>query len=139
MAVSTGTRRTAVAAVPLLVIGGFALVGGHRAAAGSALGVLMLVLFFAGGRAPMLLARTAPAGPLFLLVAMGYVLRVVLLLAALLAFQHRSWLDRPALAATIIAGALAWTGWLVQRHLRSRQPTLEIADPAPVPASAVVR
>jgi ATP synthase protein I len=128
MAVTASRRRTAVAAVPLLVVAGFALSGGAPAAAGAALGVAMVVLFFAGGRAPMLLARTVPAGPLFLLVALGYVLRVVLLLAVLLAFGHNSWLDRSAVAATVIAGALAWTLLLVRRHLTSRQPTLEIAE-----------
>jgi hypothetical protein len=123
-----GRRLLALVAVPVLVVAGFALVGGHRAAAGSALGLVMLVLFFAGGRAPMLLAPSVAPGPLFLLVAMGYVLRVVLLLAVLVAFGRKDWLDSSAVAVTVVAGALAWTGWLVRQHLTARQPTLEIAE-----------
>src|SRR2546423_397611 len=115
-----GRRRTALAALPVLWVAGFALSGGTPAAAGAAPGVAMVVLFFAGGRAPMLLARTVPAGPLFLLLALGYVLRVVLLLAVLLAFGHKSSLNRSAVAATVISGALAWSLLLVRRHLTSR-------------------
>jgi hypothetical protein len=137
--VSKVSRGAAFAAAAVLVVLGFALAGGSRAAWGSALGIALVVLFFAGGRAPMLLARTAPAGPLFLLVAMGYVLRVVLLLAVLISFDHRTWLDRSAVAATIISGALLWTGWLVVRHVTSRQPTLEIPDAAPLTTTGVAQ
>ena len=81
-------------------------------APGQASGVAMVVLFFAGGRAPMLLANSTPAGQLFLLVAVGYVLRVVLLLAAFVNLGEAAWLDRQAVAATVVAGALGWTGCL---------------------------
>ena len=130
MAITTSRlgRATALAAVPVLVVAGFAAFGGHRAAAGAGLGVVMLALFFAGGRAPMSLARTSAPGPLFVLITTGYVLRILLLLAVLKNFGHASWLDRSAVAATVIAGALAWTGWLVRRHLTSQQPTLELPE-----------
>ena len=127
---SRAGRAAVLVAVPVLVVAGFALAGGHRAAAGAALGVVMLTLFFAGGRAPMSLARSTPPGPLFVLITTGYVLRIVVLLAVLKAFGHASWLDRSAVAATVIAGALAWTGWLVRRHLTSQQPTLELTETA---------
>lgn len=131
MQISASQRRTALAAAPVLVIAGFAIGGGQRSAAGATLGVAMIVLFFAGGRAPMFLASSTPAGQLFLLVAMGYVLRVVLLLVVLVNLGDASWLDRKAVAATVIAGALLWTAALVHAHLTSRQPTLVIA---PTPA-----
>jgi ATP synthase protein I len=126
MAISSSARRAAMAAVPVVWVAAFWLGGGAASAAGAGLGVAMVVLFFAGGRAPMLLARTAPAGPLFLLVAVGYVLRVVLLLAVLVAFGHSGWLDRSAVAATVICGALAWTMLLVRGHVTSHRPTIEI-------------
>src|SRR5471030_1693045 len=113
MAISASTRRMALLAAPILVVGGFWLAGGNRSGAGAALGVALVVLFFAGGRAPMLLANSTPAGQLFLLVALGYVLRVVLLLAAFETFGQDGRFDRTAVAATVVAGALGWTGWLV--------------------------
>ena len=129
------TRRTALVAAPLLLVAGCWLVGGDRSGAGAALGLGLVVLFFAGGRAPMLLASSTPAGQLFLLVAMGYVLRVVLLLVVLVNVGDASWLDRQTAAAMILLGALGWTGYLVQRHVTSRQPTLEIAPAADLVAS----
>jgi hypothetical protein len=130
MATSVLRRRTAMGAALVLVVAAFWVVGGDRSGAGAGVGIAMVVLFFAGGRAPMLLASSTPAGQLFLLVAMGYVLRVVLLLVVLVNLGEASWLDRQAVAATILAGALAWTAYLVRAHVTSRQPTLEIA-PAP--------
>jgi ATP synthase protein I len=126
MQVSTSARRTALAVVPILVVCGFWIVGGDRSGAGAALGVAMVVLFFAGGRAPMALARTTPAGPLFLLIAMGYVLRVVLLLAVFIALGDAGWVDHSAVASTVVSGALLWSAALVHGHATSRQPTLEI-------------
>jgi hypothetical protein len=131
MPVSASARRTALVAAPVLVIAGFALGGGARSAAGAAIGVAMVVLFFLGGRAPMALASAIPAGQLFLLIALGYVLRVVLLLAVLLSLGNAGWLDRSAVAATVVSGALLWSAALVHGHLTSRQPTLVIeAAPA---------
>ncbi|MDX6254990.1 MAG: hypothetical protein QOJ11_1324 [Frankiales bacterium] len=138
MQISASARRTALAAAPILEVAGFWIAGGNRSGAGAALGVAMVVLFFAGGRAPMLLANFTPAGQLFLLVAVGYLLRVVLLLVVLVNFGAASWLDRQAVAATVLAGALGWTGYLVRAHLSSRQPTLVIA-PAPLPHPAEAR
>lgn len=135
MTTSASTRRTALAAALVLVAGAFWLVGGDRAGAGAGVGIAMVVLFFAGGRAPMLLANSTPAGQLFLLVAMGYLLRVVLLLVVLVNLGQSSWLDRQAVAATILVGALAWTGYLVRAHVTSRQPTLEIAPTPDLAAS----
>jgi ATP synthase protein I len=129
MAITAGARRTALVAAPLLAIAGFALAGGVRSAAGAALGVAMVVLFFAGGRAPMSLARTTPAGQLFLLISLGYTLRIVLLLVAFRSFGNSTWLDRSAVAATVVAGSLLWTAALVHAHLTSRAPTLDIAVP----------
>jgi ATP synthase protein I len=131
---STRLRRTAMVAVPVLLVGGFWVSSGNRGAAGAGLGVAMIVLFFAGGRAPMFLANSTPAGQLFLLIAMGYILRVVLLLAVLLAFRDAGWLDRTAVATTVLTGALLWTAALVQAHLTTEQPTLVI-EPAPLPAT----
>lgn len=132
MAISATARRTALVAAPFLVVAGFAMAGGERSAAGAALGVAMVVLFFAFGRAPMFLASTTPPGPLFLLISMGYVLRIVAMLAVFKALSADRWLDKSAVAATVIVGALAWTAYLVRAHLTSQQPTLEIATPAPV-------
>ncbi|MDX6201940.1 MAG: hypothetical protein QOF82_2736 [Frankiales bacterium] len=126
MQISANGRRTAVVAVPIVVICGFWAVGGDKSGAGAALGVGMVVLFFAGGRAPMALARTTPPGPLFLLIAMGYVLRVVLLLAVFLALGDAGWVDHSAVAATVVSGALLWSAALLHGHVTSRQPTLEI-------------
>lgn len=127
MAISATARRTALLAAPVLVVAGFAIGGGERSAAGAALGVAMVVLFFAGGRAPMFLASTTPPGPLFLLISMGYVLRIVAMLAVFKGLSADGWVDKSAIAATVIAGALAWTAYLVHAHLTSQQPTLEIA------------
>jgi ATP synthase protein I len=135
MQITASARRTATAAALILVIAAFWLAGGHRAGTSAALGVAMLVLFFAGGRAPMILADTAPAGLLFLLIATGYVLRVVLLLAVLLAFGDAGWVDRSVVAATVVTGSLLWTAALVRSHLTSRQPTLVI-EAQPMLASA---
>jgi hypothetical protein len=132
MTITASMRRTALLAVPVLLVGGFWLLDGDRGGAGAALGVAMVTLFFAGGRAPMFLADSTPAGPLFLLIAMGYVLRVLLLLVALLAFGDAGWVDRGAVATTVITGALLWTASLVHGHLTSRQPTLVI-EPTPLP------
>ena len=137
MSNAASLRRLALVAVPVLLVSGFWLGDGNRGGAGAALGVAMVVLFFAGGRAPMFLADTTPAGQLFLLIAMGYVLRIVLLLAALLAFGTAHWLDRAAVATTVITGALLWTVSLVHRDLTTRRPTLVIEPAAlPVPAGA---
>ncbi len=130
MQISANTRRLALVAAPVLWVAAFWIGGGDRSGAGAGLGLAMIVLFFAGGRAPMLLARTTPASQLFLLVAMGYVLRVVLLLVVLVNLGDAAWLNRQAVAATILVGALGWTAALVHAHLTSRQPTLEIA-PSP--------
>ena len=137
MMITASVRRAALLAVPVLLVGGFWLLDGDRGGAGSALGVAMVTLFFAGGRAPMFLANSTPAGPLFLLIALGYVLRVVLLLAVLLAFGDADWVDRRAVAATVITGALLWTASLIHRDLTTRRPTLVI-EPAPkaVPVGA---
>ena len=134
MAITARARRTALFVAPLAVIAGFAVAGGGPSAAGAALGVAMVVLFFAGGRAPMTLARTTPPGPLFALIFMGYALRVVLLLAAFRAFGASTWLDRTAVASTVILGAMLWTASLVHAHATSHQPTLEIDT---VPTSVV--
>jgi ATP synthase protein I len=131
MQISVRVRRTAILAVPVLVIAGFAVAGGSRSAAGAAIGVAMVVLFFAGGRAPMALANTTPAGLLFLLVVFGYLLRVLLLVVVLRAIGGASWVSSPAVGATVISGALLWTAVLVHDHLTSRQPTIVIA-PTPV-------
>jgi ATP synthase protein I len=135
MMITASVRRAALLAVPVLLVGGFWLLDGDRGGAGAALGVAMVTLFFAGGRAPMFLANSTPAGPLFLLIALGYVLRVVLLLAVLLAFGDAGWVDSAAVATTVITGALLWTLALVHRHMTSRQPTLVI-EPAPQPVTA---
>ncbi|BEP11810.1 hypothetical protein acdb102_01210 [Acidothermaceae bacterium B102] len=137
MVTSTRLRRTAMVAVPVLLVAGFWLSAGNRGAAGAGLGVAMVVLFFAGGRAPMFLANSTPAGQLFLLIAMGYILRVVLLLAVLLSFRDAGWVDHTAVAATVLAGALLWTAALVQAHLTAQQPTLVI-EPAPQPVAVGV-
>ena len=131
MAISASTRRVALVAAPILLIAGFWVAGGNRSGAGAALGVALVVLFFAGGRAPMLLANSTPAGQLFLLVALGYVLRVLLLLATIRGLADAAWLNHDAVAATVIAGSLGWTTYLAGRHLTSRQPTLEIAAGVP--------
>jgi ATP synthase protein I len=132
MMITASVRRTALLVVPVVLVGGSWLLDGNRGAAGAALGVAMVTLFFAGGRAPMLLADSTPAGPLFLLIAMGYVLRVLLLLVVLLAFGDAGWVDRAAVAAAVLTCALLWTVSLVHRHLTSRQPTLVI-EPTPLP------
>jgi hypothetical protein len=128
---SKAARAAALVAVPVLMVAGFAslaIAGGHRAAAGAGLGAVMLILFFVGGRAPMTLARSSPPGPLFVLISTGYVLRILLLLVVLKKVGHATWLDRSAVAVTVIAGAIAWTGWLVRRHMTSQQPTLELTE-----------
>jgi hypothetical protein len=131
MQISASIRRTALLAAPILLISGFWIGGGSRSGAGAALGVALVVLFFAGGRAPMLLANSTPAGQLFLLVALGYVLRILLLLATIRGLADAAWLDHDAVAATVIAGSLGWTAYLAAHHLNSRQPTLEIAAGVP--------
>jgi ATP synthase protein I len=133
MQISVTARRTALVAAPILLVAGFWIAGGDRSAAGAALGAVMVVLFFAGGRAPMFLANSTPAGQLFLLVALGYLLRVVVLLAVLVNVGDASWLDRKAVAVAVVSGALLWTGSLVHAHLTSRRPTLE-PSPAGLPA-----
>lgn len=131
MVTSARLRLSSMVAVPVLLVAGFWACSGDRGAAGAALGVAMIVLFFAGGRAPMFLANSTPAGQLFLLIAMGYILRVVLLLAALLAFRDAGWVDHTAVATTVLVGALLWTAVLVQAHLTTKQPILVI-EPSPL-------
>lgn len=115
----------AVATLGLAAAVVLAATGGADAAVGAVLGVALTIIFLFAGRIPVRLADNVPPAVSFLLLGLGYVLRVVLLLAALAALRPATWVDSHALGLTVIATALAWSLVALRAHQTSRQPTIE--------------
>jgi hypothetical protein len=99
--------------------------GGTEAAAGAVVGLGLVTAFFLVGRIPVRLAPVVPAALGFLLLGLGYALRIVLLVLALGAVRELDHVDGRATAATVILGALVWSFVQVGAHVTSRRPTIE--------------
>jgi len=104
-----------------------AVVSGSDAVLGAAIGLALVAGFFLGGRVPVRLSGLVPAGVSFLLLGLGYVLRLALLLVALRALRGAPWLDTDVLGVTVVVASLVWVGaqtwaYLVQNPLPRRDP-----------------
>ncbi len=107
-----------------------ALLSGAPAARGVAIGTAMVVLFFGGGTLVVdAVAAVSPRASL-LVALLTYTLQVVLA-GMVLAGLHRSGaLDGDVsgtwLGGTVIAGTTAWSGTLLVRSVRTRQPLYDL-------------
>lgn len=106
-----------------------ALLGGADALVSVLIGTVLVAAFFLTGRLPAVLGPDIPRGAAFLLLGMGYVLRVMVLLVAFRLLRDVDWIDRRVLGGTVIVGALLWGAAQLYAHLTSRQPTV-----VPVPS-----
>jgi hypothetical protein len=115
-----GATCAAIALLPA-VAGAF---GGADAAVGTLVGLALVTAFFLVGRIPVRLAPVVPAGLGFLLLGLGYALRIVLLILALGAVRNLAHVDGRVVAGTVILGALVWSFAQVGAHVTSRRPTI---------------
>jgi ATP synthase protein I len=119
--------RAAPVVLACALLGAFTAAAGLRGATGSAIGVGLVVAFFAAGAIPRGLPSSTPSGTLFGIVMVGYLTRVLAMIVALRLLTGVHVIDSYALGVTVIVGALVWSAMLVHGHLTSRQPTIEIA------------
>jgi peptidoglycan/LPS O-acetylase OafA/YrhL len=101
------------------------LLGGPDAAAGAAIGPALVAAFFAGGWVPVAVGTRVPALLAFILLGLGYALRIVLLLVVLTALRDARWVDGRVLGGTVVFAALVWGFVQIGVHVTSRRPTIE--------------
>jgi protein-S-isoprenylcysteine O-methyltransferase Ste14 len=96
-----------------------------------AVGTLLVLLFFLAGQVPVRLAPLVGGGAGFLLLGLGYVLRLLLLLVAMRAVTRADWLAPEVVGVTVVLGALIWLNVHAVRHFRAarRTPVLELELP----------
>lgn len=109
-------------------VGALAAVRGPDAAWGAALGLAIVAAFFLGGQVPVLLSRQVPAGVSFVLLGLGYVLRLLLLLVVLRSVRGATWLDTDVLGVTVILASLVWIAAQTWTYL-TRNPLPDRAVP----------
>lgn len=128
--VSAPGRRFAVVAT-LLVAGGLAalLSRGAPGLVGFGIAIGAVVVFFAGGAIPTRAAAVSGALAGFLLLGLGYLLRILGLLVLLAALRNVSWVDRHVLGLTVVLAALAWSWLAIRAHQTSRQPIIAYTPP----------
>jgi hypothetical protein len=97
-----------------------ALAGPEGGAAGVAVATAVVLLFFAGGKVPLLLVDGQPdrAGVGFLVLMMTYALRLVGLLVVLTAAARSGLVDTRLTAVSVIVLTLVWTTAAVGSVLR---------------------
>lgn len=137
---------TRSAFVPTLLVGPVAIVvaaviGGGRAALGSALGYAVTIAFFTLGMIVMLrfAANTAPL--LFMATALAVFFgQLIFLLVVILLLRNAEWLDGTAFGLTALAVALVWQVFQIIGYLRTRRlvydettPQGEVAGEASTP------
>lgn len=104
-----------------------AALGGTEALAGSLIGLVLVGVFFLGGRIPVRFADRVPKGVAFAVLGLNYVVRILLLLVALTALANAPWIDPRYVGGTVILGALVWSVLQIGEHMTSRRPTIEPA------------
>lgn len=121
---------SAAGTVGLLLLLAAAFTTGPAAAAGVAIGVVMVCAVFAFGAVVLgVVATLAPAASL-LVALLTYTLQVVLVGVVYVALNDGGALDGPIdprwLSAAVIACTLAWTWALVATSMRARQPLYDL-------------
>lgn len=104
-----------------------------RGALASLLGVLIAVVFFAGGL--YLMKRVTNANPLSVLVGAlaVYLGQIILLGVVILTLSDADWLDGQAFGLSILAVAVIWQVVTVTAFIRVRKPVYDEPVEKPVP------
>ncbi|GII56398.1 ATP synthase protein I [Planotetraspora thailandica] len=102
------------AAVPTLVVGLVAvivaaLVTGAKGALGAAIGLILVGVFFTLGLAVVSWAGRVSPMAMMAAAVVGYVVKVLVIMAVLTAFQDTTAFNPRAFAFSVIACTLAWT------------------------------
>jgi hypothetical protein len=126
-----GTGLTSV--VGLVTVVGCALLAGRAAALGALLAVTLTLSFLLVGQLPLVQAARGRPRLAALLLLVLYVVRVLLLLAAFVAFYVSDEVDGRALGIGLMVCGAAWTAGVVWSALRWRPAVVEI-DEAPAAA-----
>ncbi len=93
------------------------------------LAVVLLLAFLLVGQVPLAVAARGQAGPAAMLLVLGYVSRLVIALAAVVAVRSGT-LDRRAIGVTVIVAALGWTAGAVWAWRTWRPPVVEVPLPS---------
>jgi hypothetical protein len=110
----------------LAVVVAWIVVGSHGPLS-ALLGVGMVIGFFSASGLPFLFAREVGAGFAFLVLGMGYVLRILLGVVIYAVAVSSDAIDRQVVGLTVIGCALVWVNTQVVHGLsRRNQPTLDL-------------
>jgi ATP synthase protein I len=111
------------ALIPTVVVGVLAVVvaafvGGGKAALGAALGVLVVVVFFAVGLVVVGRASRVSAYAAMNAAILTYLVKIGVLFAFIVAFKDTTLFDTKAFGLTIVVCTLVWTGFEVRGFTR---------------------
>lgn len=111
------------ALIPTVVVGVLAVVvaafvGGGTAALGAALGVLVVVVFFAVGLVVVGRASRVSAYAAMNAAILTYLVKIGVLFAFIVAFKDTTLFDTKAFGLTIVVCTLVWTGFEVRGFTR---------------------
>jgi hypothetical protein len=116
-----------------LIVAVAAVLRGRNGAISAAIALAIVLVNFLVAAA--LLDRAAPAGPtaLGIAAAVGYVVRLSLIVAALVALRHRSWIDLPTLGVVLVGTHVGLLFWEMKYlSLTLAAPALRPAPPSPL-------
>ena len=130
----TGLQALVRPAVTGALIAGALCAGWATATAGlvglgsAVLAVVLLLAFLLVGQVPLAVAARGQAGPAAMLLVLGYVSRLVIALAAVVAVRSGA-LDRRSLGVTLIFAGLGWTVGTVWAWRTWQPPVVDVPLP----------
>jgi ATP synthase protein I len=108
------------------VLVAWAAVGAHGPLS-ALLGTAIVLAFFGLGAVPLLLAGRGANGLAWMVLGLGYVLRILIGVVVYAVAVSSDAIDRSAVGLTVIACALVWLNTQLVTGLRRRnQPTLDV-------------
>lgn len=119
--------------VGLVAVGIAALASGSPAAAGAAIGAVMVAVFFAIGAVVLGFVGMVAPGASLLVALLTYTLKIVLLGAVFVALEQGGALDGPVdprwLGGTVIVCTMVWLVSQITLSVRVRQPLYDLPSP----------
>ncbi len=116
--------------VGLVAVGVAALASGSPAAAGAAIGAVMVAVFFAIGAVVLGFVGTVAPGASLLVALLTYTLKIVLLGSVFVALEQGGALDGPVdprwLGGTVIVCTMVWLVSQITLSVRVRQPLYDL-------------
>ncbi|WP_049561038.1 hypothetical protein [Nonomuraea sp. SBT364] len=113
------------AAIPTLGVGAVAvvvslLVAGGGGALGAALGVLLVAVFFSISVVAVSYAARVSPQMMAIAAMVSYLVKVVVIMAMLVAFRDTTLWNTQAFAWSVVAGTLVWTAFEVRAFMKTK-------------------